>query len=474
MRCSVISPKIVKRKKSNSKQKSLEQLLPSMRAYHGGLSAMLSAPEPGGDPASLDPKWGRFVPSRRVNVDQVPLPFVADNSYTYDIKGTKVVRIQQPQEGDSKRFATLVLAFSPVGASPKVGLIFRGKGMIGKVELASYEKLAPNVQVFSQKNAWADRIMMVEWVDKVWRPFTESGADEYLLLADNLDAHNCDAFRAAVQKTNTLLWFGPPGATHLWQPVDANEGALLKQLYDQVQDEWLDVEENMTRWEGKVSVSDRRMLILEWTEKAWQLFCGANHNHSRHRAWERTGGLMTADGSGDDLIKPEGTSEYKFARQLPKTATTDNGPEAGGSGGAAGGGYGGTQATDSDVDSDDAADANDDPESQPLSFAAAVKEYVCPAGSELGFVSERPADVSRSVMLNEVVAYRFPHGGWAVGTVRASSRSAGSNFVVAFDGEDSRLTLCGDTYAAGSAMPMRTPSSTLTIFVSSEILQFGP
>ena len=34
---------------------------------------------------AYDAKWGRFLPSQRFNVDQSPMPFVADSKKTYEI-----------------------------------------------------------------------------------------------------------------------------------------------------------------------------------------------------------------------------------------------------------------------------------------------------------------------------------------------------------------------------------------------------
>ena len=55
---------------------------------------------------NFHPKWGRFVPSQKFNVDQSPLPFAMDVKRTYEHleKGnpenrTKKVWISQPQSG---------------------------------------------------------------------------------------------------------------------------------------------------------------------------------------------------------------------------------------------------------------------------------------------------------------------------------------------------------------------------------------
>ena len=58
-----------------------------------------------------DPRWGRFPPNMRFNVDQSPLPFVIDHKRTYEVvdKNQRYdkVWIQQPGSGLDKRQWTL-------------------------------------------------------------------------------------------------------------------------------------------------------------------------------------------------------------------------------------------------------------------------------------------------------------------------------------------------------------------------------
>ena len=66
-----------------------------------------------GEDAALRRKYGRYLPWQRLNVDQVPLPFVNDMDYTYEVKGAKRVAINQGGPSLSKRQATGQLCFRP-------------------------------------------------------------------------------------------------------------------------------------------------------------------------------------------------------------------------------------------------------------------------------------------------------------------------------------------------------------------------
>ena len=64
----------------------------------------------------------------------------------------------------------------------------------------------------------------------------------------------------------------------------------MRRVYP-VQDEWLDVDANLEKWEScTLTASDRRVLMTTWLGKAWDRFC-ADHRtvrarpKSTHRAW---------------------------------------------------------------------------------------------------------------------------------------------------------------------------------------------
>ena len=59
----------------------------------------------------------------------------------------------------------------------------------------------------------------------------------------------------------TQIWNTVAGCTDAIQPVDAGLGRLVKRLYRDLVDEWLDDDDNLDAWEGHMPASDRRMYI---------------------------------------------------------------------------------------------------------------------------------------------------------------------------------------------------------------------
>ena len=80
------------------------------------------------------------------------------------------------------------MCFSPKDTNAGIAVIFRGSGKrIGEDEKESYHK---GVNVYWQKNAWADTDVSVEWVKNMLRNAVDiGGADsEFVLFCGNLNA----------------------------------------------------------------------------------------------------------------------------------------------------------------------------------------------------------------------------------------------------------------------------------------------
>ena len=263
-----------------------------------------------------DEKWGRYQPKQRLNVDQSPLPFVVGTTRTYDHVDKDVnqhdhkVWISQPGSGLDKRQCTLQVCFRPSGEQPRLGVIFRGTGK--RISQDEKEAYHPDVDVYYQENAWADTKVSVEWVQKTLSPSVKDD-ERFVPFCDNLTAQVSEEFKESVSKLNGVVWYGLPNATDLWQPVDAGYAQILKTLICQAQRRWLDDDVNAEKWYGHDSSftsKERRILITHWIGEAYEKLTSVEYDHLRLRVWQKTGCLITADGSDDQLINPEGLKNY--------------------------------------------------------------------------------------------------------------------------------------------------------------------
>ena len=283
-----------------------------------------------GEDAALRRKYGRYLPWQRLNVDQVPLPFVNDMDYTYEVKGAKRVAINQGGPSLSKRQATGQLCFRPVEPpkpkdaaalqqyskellkQPAPCILFRGQGNITQEERDAYPE---GLVVIFQKCAWVDRLVALDWVDKVMKPFVEAEraagvADEstrYLLFEDNLDAQKTPEYIEALRVNGIDDHKVPPNHTDEVQPIDRGLGRQVKIYIGQQMDKWLEDDDNLERWEStargtSLSASDRRILLAHWYYNA---VVKALEGDAKRKYFEHAGALLTADGTDDELVKLE-------------------------------------------------------------------------------------------------------------------------------------------------------------------------
>ena len=91
-----------------------------------------------------------------------------------------------------------------------------------------------------------------------------------------------------------------------------------------VQDEWLEDDSNIDLWLGnsdqKLDVKQRRILITHWVGEAYNRLSGEQYASSRWRCFEKTGWVITANGSEDEKIQPEGLHGYTLPPPLPINA----------------------------------------------------------------------------------------------------------------------------------------------------------
>lgn len=320
-----------KRRRTNLKNKSVEERLPKIQRFHRRFRKLLHEPVRYRAPDESDvsavttvaeresrvPKYGQFQLWERWNVDQVPLAFVNGLLDTWDKRGALRVAISQPFAGLEKRQCTMQVIFGPGEKTMRISVIFRGTGKrISPVEKAAYHE---DVDVFFQENAWADQKFCMEWAKRSYREGLMRGRGELpkarsILIMDNLHAQTTDEFKEYLAKhCNTLAWYGPSECTDEVQPVDAGAGRFLKVEVGRQMDIWLEQSDNLERWEtASLTASDRRVLITQWMGAAMARL--NSQQAYRYRLFEKCGMAMTVDGSGDDRITLEGLDKpYTFA-----------------------------------------------------------------------------------------------------------------------------------------------------------------
>ena len=148
------------------------------------------------------------------------------------------------------------------------------------------------------------------------------------MFCDNLTSQSKPAFRKSVSKLNEVVWYGLKNGTDFWQPVDAGYAEKLKTMIKHSFLDWLDDDENAHKWYGVESftASERRILLTHWIGDAYRKLLDNKWDSYRYHLFEKTGCLVTAGGSDDSLIQPEGLRDYNLPPSVV-IQTAVNSPE---------------------------------------------------------------------------------------------------------------------------------------------------
>jgi hypothetical protein len=299
--------KIVLRRRTNKKKDCADDGRVTIQNFHRNLRQALKTTRRR-NKTSIHPKYGRWLPNNRYNIDQVPLPFVVDQEKTYDTLGSKQVWVAQPSSGLDKRQATLQLCIRAEGEqNVKPALVFRGKGRVEKVEKEQYDK---GVDVYVQSCAWVDEEVNMKWVRETLVPGIGKDQDEKVIFADNVAFQQSKTFHQACRnEINASVYMLPKNHTDKVQPIDAGCGKMMKLKIAAEMEKWLEEDQNLEKWHDKISAKERRILMTNWTADAWKELC--QYKDFFRRLFEKTGCLITVDASDDDKISPQGLDSYR-------------------------------------------------------------------------------------------------------------------------------------------------------------------
>ena len=131
----------------------------------------------------------------------------------------------------------------------RCAIIFGGTGKrISKVEKKAYDS---RVDIFFQKNAWADSEFCMAWTEKCFRKslMQERGkvfVEQSLLTLHNLPGQTTDKLKAYIKK-ECVVWLYLGGCTDAPQPIDAGLWTFIKIEVRKQLDLWLENGDNLER-----------------------------------------------------------------------------------------------------------------------------------------------------------------------------------------------------------------------------------
>ena len=288
---------ICDRAMTNKKSHSVLERLPIIRQFHRYLIYLL----PRMSAVQQCPKYGRFAARNRYHMDQIPMPFVFSSKRTLHFKGATDVPIRHPDgSGLEKRQCTLQLTIRAEGPQNiRPMLIFRGAGHVGRAELQYYESLG-SIQVAWQAKAWADRRIMMDWLECFDEDIGGSGTTrpEVMLGMDQHGSQMVDEFLDGMVERNIFGVYTPVNCTDVTAPIDHHVGARLKSIISGLYVR--DFSRNMERWLDHLTAGERRMYIASWVVEAWDLL--KVDGDFFKKVFQSTGFCNAQDGSENHLV----------------------------------------------------------------------------------------------------------------------------------------------------------------------------
>ena len=220
-------------------------------------------------------KRGTFKLCDIVSMDQKALPFVLDDGRAYEAKGSEEVWFSSSKTGLDKRQSTIQLTVFADGISrDRPTIIFRDEGK--HIKASEKDSSVERVKVYFLKKVYRDEQLLKEWArDERGNIFTNpprNGSTGKLLAADVYRAQQTDPVERLLQSKKTTLANLPPGCTNRVQLLNVVinkpfKNAIKKQFerhLDEKLDDYVD---------GKLTVSDRRVLKTNWVCNTWERIC---------------------------------------------------------------------------------------------------------------------------------------------------------------------------------------------------------
>jgi hypothetical protein len=311
----LVSKSFSKRKASKKRNTTADADSAAMQRYADKLRFVLQQPPAGDVESAGSLVYGHFAYDRRFNMDQVALEFdTSAKGATWasaDERASGMIHIRGGQSGWEKRQATwhVCMSADPDGPHPLTTIIFRGLGHVTEVEKISYD---PDVHVLWQRKAWLDRKCCNTWLQEVWDPFVRHNfvnKEPVLLVCDSVDAQRTRSFKRELAKARTTHMLGEPRFTHVWQTVDRHAGKTLRDMYADIQLEYLTVDENWDKF-NSLKAWERRVLMTHWVGEAWRRF-RSDKKVAHVRFAECSGLRIRLDNVGDEKITVEANPAFK-------------------------------------------------------------------------------------------------------------------------------------------------------------------
>ena len=174
------------------------------------------------------------------NMDKMPVPYTLKITHTLAWCSAKFVAARRLS------CKVKVTAALTVTKAEKLipFMIFTGRQTAQAVH---YNKMKTNWKLYPQTEILCtvspkegmDSKFMLEWIKRVWKPFTLTFPDSFTyLILDRCPCHKTEAVLDAFALLGTIVDFIPAGYMPVAQPIDIGINALFKKNYIRYYTDW--------------------------------------------------------------------------------------------------------------------------------------------------------------------------------------------------------------------------------------------
>ena len=194
-----------------------------------------------------------------LNMDQMPVPFSYDPKSTLELVGRRIVHVRK-LTNDTK-CATVALCVTAPGKALTPMIVFKGKPK-GRIVTCEFPEYPLGMEYACQDNTWMDKTVMLQWVDKVLKPYVGNAPEGIvpILFLDSYRCHIMSLVVNAVQGLGVEVEHIPGGCTYLCQPVDVGVNKPYKTHLRERWESWMFAEGII---HGTMSPPTRKH-IAEW------------------------------------------------------------------------------------------------------------------------------------------------------------------------------------------------------------------
>jgi transposase-like protein len=199
-------------------------------------------------------------PENIYNADQTNAYFSNPAVNTYADTGSKTVSVKKT---DSTQRCTVMLCAGYTGEKVIPYIVYKGantKGGKVRKEINRREGYPIDCELTVQENAWFDKGVMLDWIERVWKREVAVDPDEvYYLLIDSFTTHMTREVRQAFNDCNTEVDFIPPNYTSRLQMLDVGVNRPFKMMMRKQFEEFV----------CKKHKRPERRDVAHWITEAW-------------------------------------------------------------------------------------------------------------------------------------------------------------------------------------------------------------